>query len=110
MLLFVFIILKLGYSFASTTYDVYLKVDSIKSIKEGTAVKVKGYTIGRVVGIEPVYKPALHFLAIMRIKNEIDIFEGCSAIIQNQNIIGDPAHRTQKSRPQNGIAQERCCS
>lgn len=85
-----FVLLKLGYSLASSTIDVYLKVDNISSIKNGTQVKVKGYTIGRIIEIKPVYKPALHFLAMMRLKRDIEIFEDCTAIIQNQNIIGEP--------------------
>lgn len=89
-IILLFIMLKLGYSLASSTIDVYLKVDSIASIKKGTEVKIKGYSIGRVIEITPVYKPALHFLAIMRIKKDIEIFEDCTAIIQNQNIIGEP--------------------
>lgn len=89
LILLVFVVLKLGYSFASSTKDIYLKVESIASIKNGTQVKVKGYTIGRIVEIIPVYKPALHFLAVMRVENEIALYEDCSAVIQNQNIIGD---------------------
>lgn len=89
VVLLVFIVLKLGYSFATSTIDVYMKVDNISSIKNGTQVKIKGYTIGRVVDIIPVYKPSLHFLALMRIKKEIDLYEDCSAVIMNQNIIGD---------------------
>lgn len=89
-MLLVFIVFKLGYSVAASTMDIYLKVDSIASIKEGTQVKIKGYTVGRVVEIIPVYKPELHFLAVMRIKKDLALYEDCSAIIQNQNIIGDP--------------------
>ena len=89
LILLIFVVLKLGYSFASSTMDIYLKVESIASIKKGTQVKVKGYTIGRIVEIIPVYKPALHFLAVMRVENEIALYEDCSAVIQNQNIIGD---------------------
>ena len=89
VILLVFIVLKLGYSFATTTIDVYMKVDNIASIKNGTQVKIKGYTVGRVVDIIPVYKPTLHFLALLRIKKEIDLYQDCSAIIMNQNIIGD---------------------
>lgn len=89
VILLVFVVLKLGYSFATSTIDVYMKVDNISSIKNGTQVKIKGYTIGRVVDIIPVYKPTLHFLALMRIKKEIDLYEDCSAVIMNQNIIGD---------------------
>ncbi|MDY6968880.1 MAG: MlaD family protein [Spirochaetota bacterium] len=89
IILLLAILFKLGYSLASTTIDIYLKVDNIRSITKGTNVKIKGYEIGRVVDIKPVYKPALHFLAIMRVKNDIDLYEGCSAIILNQNIIGD---------------------
>ncbi len=89
-LLFLFIMFKLGYSIAGSTKDIYLKIDSITSVKEGTQIMVKGYPIGRVVDIEPVYKPALHFLATLRINNEIELYENCSAVIQNQNIIGDP--------------------
>ena len=95
-ILFPFVILvgivlfKLGYSLSSTTYDLFLKVDNINSIKIGTAVKVKGYTIGRVVEIKPAYEPNLHFLARMRVNNEIALYESASAIIQNQNVIGDP--------------------
>ncbi|MGQ9843312.1 MAG: MlaD family protein [Spirochaetota bacterium] len=89
VILLVFVVLKLGYSFATSTIDVYMKVDNISSIKNGTQVKIKGYTVGRVVDIIPVYKPTLHFLALMRIKKEIDLYEDCSAVIMNQNIIGD---------------------
>jgi ABC-type transporter Mla subunit MlaD len=81
---------KLGYSVASSTIDIFLKVDSISAIKKGSAVKIKGYTIGRVVEIIPVYEPALHFLAVMRINRDVALYENCTAIIQNQNIIGDP--------------------
>lgn len=89
VILLVFVVLKLGYSFATSTIDVYMKVDNISSIKNGTQVKIKGYTVGRVVDIIPVYKPTLHFLALLRIKKEIDLYEDCSAVIMNQNIIGD---------------------
>jgi ABC-type transporter Mla subunit MlaD len=89
VILLVFVVLKLGYSFATSTIDVYMKVDNISSIKNGTQVKIKGYTVGRVVDIIPVYKPSLHFLALLRIKKEIDMYEDCSAVIMNQNIIGD---------------------
>ena len=51
------VLFKLGYSLSSTTFDVYLKIDNIKAIKVGTSVKVKGFEIGRVVDIRPVYKP-----------------------------------------------------
>ncbi|MCX7677676.1 MAG: MlaD family protein [Spirochaetes bacterium] len=89
-ILLLFVMVKLGYSIASSTIDVYLKVDNISAIKKGSAVKIKGYTIGRVVEIIPVYEPALHFLAVMRIQRDVVIYENCSAVIQNQNIIGDP--------------------
>lgn len=89
-ILLLFVILKLGYSIAGSTMDIYLKIDSISSIKNGTRVKIKGYEVGRVIDIKPVYKPALHFLAVLRVKNDIELLENCSAVIQNQNIIGDP--------------------
>ena len=89
IMLLLFVILKLGYSLSGSTIDVYLKIDNISAIKKGTAIKLKGYDIGRVVELRPVYKPALHFLATMRIKSDIDLHEDCSAIILNQNIIGD---------------------
>ena len=94
-ILFPFIVLvavvlfKLGYSLSSTTSDVYLKVDNIKAIKVGTSVRVKGFEIGRIVDIRPVYEPSLHFLALMRVTNKIALYESCSAVIQNQNVIGD---------------------
>lgn len=84
-----FFIVKLGYSLSGATIDVYLKVENISAIKKGTAVKLKGYDIGRVVELTPVFRPSLHFLAKMRIKKDIDLHEDCSAIIMNQNIIGD---------------------
>lgn len=90
VVILLFVVLKMGYSLASSTVDVYLKVDTISSVKKGTQVKVKGYSIGRVIEIMPVYKPELHFLAVMRIKKDIEIFEECYAVIQNQNIIGEP--------------------
>ncbi|MCU0848976.1 MAG: MlaD family protein [Spirochaetes bacterium] len=84
------VVLKLGYSLTGPTYDVYLKIDSISSVAKGTPVRVKGYEIGKIVSIEPQYKPALHFLAVMRITKSVDLYEDCSAVIQNQNILGDP--------------------
>ncbi len=90
VILLLFVLLKLGYSVASSTKDIYLKVDNISSIKKGTQVKIKGYTVGRVVTIIPVYEPTLHFLAVMRIQNAVTVYDNCTAIIQNQNIIGDP--------------------
>ncbi len=89
--LLVIVMLKLGYSVASSTIDVYLKVDSLTSVKNGTPVLIKGYNIGRVVDIRPVYKPALHFLATMRINADIELYEDSAAIIANQNVLGDPA-------------------
>jgi ABC-type transporter Mla subunit MlaD len=90
LILLLTVLLKLGYSIAGSTMDVYLKTDSITSIKKGTPIRIKGYQIGRVVEIKPVYKPALHFLATMRISRDIELFDDCTAVIQNQNIIGDP--------------------
>ncbi len=106
-ILMIVITLKLGYSLASSTIDVYLKIDSLTSVKKGTLVKLKGYTIGRVVELTPVYTPALHFLATMRIEKNIRIYENCSAVIQNQNVIGDPSidiknPETEEARLQNG--------
>lgn len=89
--LLIMVMLKLGYSVASSTIDVYLKVDSLTSVKNGTPVMIKGYTIGRVVEIKPVYQPALHFLATMRINADIELYEDSSAVIANQNVLGDPA-------------------
>jgi ABC-type transporter Mla subunit MlaD len=89
-MLVIFVLFKLGYSIAGSTMDVYLKIDSISSIKKGTLVKIKGYTVGRVASIIPVYKPALHFLAVLRMERGMEFYEDCTAIIQNQNIIGDP--------------------
>ena len=88
-ILILFIILKLGYSLFDSTIDVYLKVDNISSIKKGTSIKLKGYEIGRIVELRPVYKPELHFLATMRIMKYIELNDNCSAVILNQNIIGD---------------------
>jgi len=89
-IMLIIIMLKLGYSLVSATMDIYLKVDSISSIKDGTPVMVKGYKIGRIADIRPVFKPELHFLATMRITKEIELFDGCSVIIRNQNVLGDP--------------------
>jgi ABC-type transporter Mla subunit MlaD len=91
VIIMIVVTLKLGYSLASSTIDVYLKIDSLTSVKKGTVVKLKGYTIGRVVELTPVYTPALHFLATMRIEKSIRLSENCSAVIQNQNVIGDPS-------------------
>ncbi len=91
LILLLLVMLKLGYSVASSTIDVYLKVDSLTSVKNGTPVLIKGYNIGRVVEIRPVYKPALHFLATMRINADIELYEDSAAIIANQNVLGDPA-------------------
>ncbi|MCL1912026.1 MAG: MlaD family protein [Leptospirales bacterium] len=88
-IMLIVITLKLGYSLVSSTMDIYLKIDSISSIKDGTSVIVKGYRIGRIVDIRPVFKPELHFLATMRVTKDIELFEGCSVIIRNQNILGD---------------------
>lgn len=91
VLLLLFVILKLGYSISGSTIDVYLKVDNISALKKGTPIKMNGYEVGRVVELTPIYRPTLHFLATMRIKSDIDLHEDCAAVIQNQNIIGDPA-------------------
>lgn len=42
-----------------------------------------------MVDLTPVYKPSLHFLATMRLRKDIELHEDCTAIILNQNIIGD---------------------
>lgn len=90
-LMLITITLKLGYSIAGSTMDVYLKVDSLSSVKEGTPVMVKGYTIGRIVDIRPVFQPELHFLATMRISSDIDLNDNCTVLIRNQNVLGDPS-------------------
>ncbi len=86
----VFILLNLGYSLFTSTMDVYVKVNSITSLKKGTPVQIKGYQLGRVVEIRPIYKPALHFLAKLRIRRDVELYEDCSAVITNLNVIGDP--------------------
>ncbi|MCL2026134.1 MAG: MlaD family protein [Leptospirales bacterium] len=100
------IMLKLGYSLVSSTMDIYLKVDSISSIKDGTPIMVKGYRIGKIVDIRPVYKPELHFLATMRITRDIELFEGCSVIIRNQNVLGDPVVEIRNAENQTTLIQE----
>ncbi len=85
-----FILVKLGYSLATSTMDVYVKVNSITSLKKGTPVQIKGHQLGRVVDVQPLFKPALHFIATLRIKKDIELYEDCAAIITNQNVIGDP--------------------
>jgi len=85
-----FIIVKLGYSLATSTMDVYVKVNSITSLKKGTPVQIKGYELGRVVDIRPLFKPALHFIATLRIRKDIELYEDCAAIVANKNVIGDP--------------------
>ncbi len=85
-----FILLNLGFSLFTSTMDVYVKVNSITSLKKGTTVQIKGYQLGRVVEIRPLFKPALHFLARLRIRKDIELYEDCSAVITNQNVIGDP--------------------
>lgn len=89
IMLLMFIVVKLGYSLSGSTIDVYLKIDNLTTIKKGTSIKLKGYDVGKVVDLKPVYRPALHFLATMRIQKNIELHEDCSAIILNQNIIGD---------------------
>ncbi len=84
------VLVNLGYSLASSTMDVYVKVNSITSLQKGTPVQVKGYQLGRVVDIKPIFKPALHFLATLRIRKDIELYEDCAAVITNQNVIGDP--------------------
>lgn len=101
--IFIITLLKLGYSLSSSTYDLYLKVDNINSIKVGTAVKVKGYNIGKIVSIRPVYQPSLHFLALMRVNNEITLYDTCSVVIQNQNVIGDPMIEIKNPESARGI-------
>ena len=59
------------------------------SLKKGTAVLIKGFELGRVVDVEPVYKPELHFLATLRIRRDIELDENCSALIAAQGVIGD---------------------
>ncbi|HPV41657.1 MAG TPA: MlaD family protein [Spirochaetota bacterium] len=85
-----FILVKLGYSLATSTMDIYVKVNSISSLKKGTPVQVKGYQLGRVVDVRPLFKPALHFIATLRIRKDIELYEDCAAVITNQNVIGDP--------------------
>lgn len=85
-----FILVKLGYSLATSTMDIYVKVNSITSLKKGTPVQIKGYRLGRVVDVRPMFKPALHFIATLRITRDIELYEDCAAIITNQNVIGDP--------------------
>jgi ABC-type transporter Mla subunit MlaD len=85
-----FIVVKLGYSLSTSTMDVYVKVNSITSLKKGTPVQIKGYQLGRVVDIRPLFKPALHFLATLRIRKDIELYEDCAAIVANKNVIGDP--------------------
>lgn len=83
------VLVKLGYSLAGSTYDLYLKTDSLVSVKKGTAVKLKGYNVGRVINISPVYEPDLHFITTIRITGDVKVYKNTIAVIMNQNIIGD---------------------
>ena len=106
VILILFIILKLGYSLFDSTIDVYVKVDNISNIKKGTSIKLKGYEIGRIVELQPVYKPELHFLATMRIMKNIELNENCSAVILNQNIIGDTVIEIRNSDRRGAILKD----
>ena len=106
VILILFIILKLGYSLFDSTIDVYVKVDNISNIKKGTSIKLKGYEIGRIVELRPVYKPDLHFLATMRIMKNIELYDNCSAVILNQNIIGDTVIEIRNSDKKGAILKD----
>jgi len=89
VLIVLFVVVKLGLNLIGSTIDVYLKLDDITGIKEGTSIKLKGYEIGRVIKVEAISESKLYFLATMRIKNEIKIYKNCLVEIRNQNVIGD---------------------
>jgi ABC-type transporter Mla subunit MlaD len=107
VIMFIIMMFKLGYSFAFSTIDVYLKIDSLVSIKKGTVVMIKGYQIGKVVELTPVYKPELHFLATMRIRKDIELYENSTVIIQNQNVIGDPSIEINNPEIRGGLLKEK---
>lgn len=90
IIIVVFILMKLGYSLMTSTVDVYLKLDNMTILKKGTPVQVKGFDIGRVVKIKPVFKPSLHFLATLRIRSDMGLYKECTAVIKSQGVIGDP--------------------
>ena len=85
-----FVLVKLGYSLSMSTMDVYLRVNSITSLQKGTPVQIKGYQLGRVVEVRPLFRPALHFIATLRIRKDIELYEDCAAVVTNLNVIGEP--------------------
>ena len=106
IIIVLFVLMKLGYSLATSTMDVYVRVNSITSLKKGTPVQIKGYQLGRVVDIRPQFKPALHFLATLRIARDIELYEDCAAIVTNQNVIGDPVVELRNPEKKGGRMRE----
>jgi ABC-type transporter Mla subunit MlaD len=89
VIMLLFVVLKLGYSSRAPPSTSILR--STASLDKGRHPgEDQGLYRGRVIDIKPVFKPALHFLAALRSRRDIDIYEDCAAVIQNQNIIGDP--------------------
>jgi len=107
-MLFLFLLgmFKLGYSLANDTKNIYLKIDSIEAVGKGTKVVMKGYPIGKVEDVQPVYQPALYFLALMKVKKDIQLYENCSAVIQNQNIIGDTVIEIKNPETKGALLQD----
>ena len=101
-----FVLIKLGYSLSMSTMDVYLRVNSITSLQKGTPVQIKGYQLGRVVEVRPLFRPALHFIATLRIRKDIELYEDCAAVVTNLNVIGEPVVELRNPEKKGALLRE----
>lgn len=106
LVIVLFVLVKLGYSLSMSTMDVYLRVNSITSLQKGTPVQIKGYQLGRVVDVRPLFRPALHFVATLRIRKDIELYEDCAAVVTNLNIIGEPVVELRNPEKKGALLRE----
>jgi len=78
------------------TIDIHVLVDSVANVRVGTIVYVRGYRVGEITDIDPVYEPTLHsdvtlahFDVTLAIDAEFPLYDGTRAIISSSGFIGD---------------------
>lgn len=82
------LILVLG-AFRGETITVNVYVDSVSSVRRGSAVYVGGYRVGEISRIEPVFEPRLRFNLSLAIDAGFPLYEGTKAQIMAPGVIGD---------------------
>lgn len=79
----------LGYHVFENRVEYVMRMREIAGVQKGTVIKLKDYTVGKVLSVEPIYGASIFFKAQVSIDKDLVLYRGTKLNITKQNVIGD---------------------